>query len=64
MTEQGTGTHRAIPSQRDQFANQISKATVLAEAKLLVKRLDSYLELMDSWFAEEETEDTEDGEDA
>jgi hypothetical protein len=47
------GTHRAIPNQRE-YADQISKATVLAEAKLLVAQLDKYLELIDSWYAAEE----------
>lgn len=60
MTE-GTGSHRAIPGQREQFADQISKATVLAEARLLVARLDQYFELMDSWYADAEEGDSDDG---
>jgi hypothetical protein len=54
------GAHRALPNQRDKYADQISKATVLAEARLIVARLDKYLELIDSWYAEEEEEGGED----
>lgn len=40
------------PSQREIIAADIERQAVIAEAKLLVKRLDVYLEWIGEWAAE------------
>lgn len=55
-----TRENQALPNPRDAVAAEIERQTVIAEAKLLVKQLDSYLELIGEWAAEEwESEDAE-----
>lgn len=45
-------TPPAIPSPRHTFAADVERATVVAEAKLLVIQLDRYLDLIGEWAAE------------
>lgn len=42
----------SIPSPRRDFAADVDRTMVVAEAKLLVKELDRYLELIGAWAAE------------
>lgn len=41
-----------IPKPRETFADDMSRAMIVAEAKLLVRQLDEYLELMGDWATE------------
>ena len=43
---------RGVPTPRDAVAAEVERQTVIAEAKLLVKQLDMYLELIGEWAAE------------
>lgn len=50
---------QAVPEPRHDFASDVDhRATIVAEAKLLVDELDKYLELIGEWYAEgwEETD--------
>lgn len=42
-------TSRPLPSPRREVANELDRAMVVAEAKMLCRQLDSYLELMGQW---------------
>lgn len=51
MTDADTPAKR-VPGPRQRLAAEVDRAMVVAEAKLLCRRLDAYLELMGNWIAE------------
>lgn len=53
MTENPTGeSDPTVPGPRNEFSEQVDRAMVVAEAKLLVQELDKYLELIGEWYSE------------
>lgn len=57
MTQEESPGQGEVSSHREALAQEIDRRTVVAEAKILVRQLDVYLELIGQWALDEEDED-------
>lgn len=48
---------RTVPEQRATFSEAVDRATIVAEARLLVQELDGYLALISEWATEDHDDD-------
>lgn len=55
--EESPGPDESCSTQREAIAQEIDRRTVVVEAKILVRQLDTYLELIGAWALDEEGED-------
>jgi hypothetical protein len=52
MADTSPAAPKAVPSPRQVVHEEVDRAMVVAEAKVLVSQLDSYLELFSEWISE------------
>lgn len=50
--EESPGPAESYTTQREALVQEVDRRTVVAEAKVLVKQLDVYLDLLGTWAAE------------
>lgn len=55
--EESHGPDESCSTQRESMAQEFDRRTVVAEAKILVRQLDTYLELIGEWALDEEDND-------